>query len=221
MSNHVEIDDATQAYNAYRFLYPVRAGTSAKVAPALLPFYEKRGWVAQVKKNGTSNVIAVTPDRTLICAGRDGEPHKLWTPTPRSSAAFKAIPGKGWWVFVAELLHSKVAGGPTDTNYLHDCLVADGRYLLGHSYAERYDLLTDAFAIQGETDDALKINDNTFILANFVNDFRGLFNSLTDKEDEGIVLKDPSAKLRLCDRENANAGAQIKCRLPHARSGAF
>jgi hypothetical protein len=221
----IEVVDSSQSYTAFRFLYPVRAGLQEKTPPALLGFWEKKGWVAQVKKDGTSNVLAVAPPdatgvRKLLPMKRDGAPHTLWQPTAASAEAFLSLPGKGWWVFVAELMHSKVAGGPKDTNYLHDCLVADGRYLVGSRYADRYDRLTDAFPIVGETTDALKVNDNTFILANFENDFSGLFKSLAER-DEGLVLKDPNARLKLCIHTNSNRGAQVKCRKTHARSGSF
>lgn len=227
MTRAFEVETSSVRYDDYRFLYPVRAGTDAKIPSSMLGFYEKRGWVAQVKKNGTSNVIAVAPpnasgERVLHCSKRDGEPHSMWAPTASSSRAFQNLPGKGWWVFVSELLHSKVEGGPKDTNYLHDCLVADGAYLIGSVYAERYDRLTDAFPIIGETEDSLKVNDHTFILANFMDGFKSLFNSVRDNAaDEGLVLKNPQAALKYCVKEEANKGAQIKCRHRHARSGSF
>lgn len=201
------------------YLYPPRPDKA--IPSALLGFYENRNWMAQIKKNGTCNVLTVTADekgRHVAAMTRHKTGHELWTPNDVSEAAFKALPGDGTWVFVAELLHSKVKGGPQNTNYLHDCLVADGKYLLGSAYADRYIKLVHAFTPQlksGE-DDAYKINDNTFILKNFYPgddlSFKDRFKALSKPEDEGLVLKDPGARLRLCDREKANVDGMVKCR---------
>lgn len=148
---------------------------------------------------------------------RHNEPHKLWAPTPASSAAFKGLPGQGWYVFVAELLHSKVKGGPRDTNYIFDVLVADGEYLVGKSFEERQAILDSIFPDSiGETVSHRIINANTWVAKLHDEDFRDLFDGLSADEDEGIVIKDPAAKLALCSRELANQTWQVKIRKKHA-----
>lgn len=210
-----------------QFLYPPRPDKA--IPPGMMHLYEQRGWLAQVKKNGTNNIIAVPPDRSaLLTWNRHNEPHKLWTPTAASSAAFLALPGDKWWVFVAELMHSKVADGERDTNYLHDVLVADGEYLVGTAYADRKNRLLSSFKLDGETPDAyrLKGNNNTFILKSFYGgqdglSFKDRFKALQAEAgegavaDEGLVLKDPGARLRYAVSEKANVHGQVKARLTH------
>ncbi len=200
----------------YEYLWPPRPEN--KIAPALLGFYENRRWVGQIKKNGTCNVIAVSPapNRELIVMNRHKEDHKLWTPTEGSSAAFKALPGTGWYVFVAELLHSKVMGGPRDTNYVFDVLVADGTYLVGKTFMERQAIMNGLFPTDmGSTFSHRIIDPHTWVARLFTEDFRGVFDGLTSAEDEGIVLKNPMSTLEPCSRKAANASWQVKCRKPH------
>ncbi|RYF04688.1 MAG: hypothetical protein EOO77_29310, partial [Oxalobacteraceae bacterium] len=63
-------------YEKFSYLYPPRPEKA--VPRALLGYYEKRGWVAQAKKNGTCNVIAVSPEGKLHCMSRHNDQHKLW-----------------------------------------------------------------------------------------------------------------------------------------------
>lgn len=202
-------------YEAYEYLWPPRPEKA--VPKAMLKFYEGRGWWATAKKNGTCNVLGVRPDRTLHCMNRHNQTHKLWSPTPASSAAFKRLPGRGWYVFVAELLHSKVEG-LRDINYIHDILVVDGTYLIETSYAERQGMLAKLFLTgrERETDTHYVINENTWLVKNHRADFISLFDGLGDEaEDEGIVVKNPKARLSFCSRQSANSEWQVKCRRPH------
>lgn len=206
-------------FDTYTYLWPPRP---EKAAPKMmLNFYAKQGFIGQIKKNGTCNVLAVSPERKLVCMNRHNETHKLWTPTAESSAAFKTLPGKGWYVFVAELLHSKVTNGPRDTNYVHDILVADGEYLVGQTLAERQQRLRDLFLKGGEaeTHSHHVVDNHTWIAKNHTQGFGKLFDSLTLDEDEGLVLKNPKAPLTLCARQSANADWQVKVRRPHKNYG--
>jgi hypothetical protein len=205
-------------YDAYKYLFPPRPEKA--VSPEMLGFYDQQGWVAQIKKNGTCSVIAVSPTKELVTMNRHNETHKLWDPTPASSAAFKALPGTGWYVFVAELLHSKVAGGPRDTNYLFDILVSDGEYLVGKTFAERADILDSLFPDSiGETQSHRIINSNTWVAKRHSGPFRELFDGLTADEDEGIVLKNPRTPLEFCFRKTNNASGQVKSRRQHKNYG--
>lgn len=205
-------------YTAFEYLWPPRPD-SKRAVPANgamgLSFYEKRGWVGQYKKNGTCNVIAISPDKEMIAMSRHNDEHKLWSPSDNSMAAFKNLPGKGWYVFVAELLHSKVPG-IRDTNYLFDILVADGDYLIGKTFMERQHILNELFpeTVRDEYSHRV-INDNTWIAKLIDGGFRAVFNALMAPEDEGLVLKNPKAKLELCSRPTANTSWQVKCRVAH------
>lgn len=202
-------------FNDYRYLYPPRPDNA--IPSHMMTMYEDRGFVAQVKKNGTCNVIAVSPSKTIHAMNRHFESHKLWSPTVVSSAPFQNLPVKGWCVFVAELMHSKVTSGRRDTNYINDVLVYDGDYLVGTTYAERIDMLKDMFSPQITDEDycEYKIGDNASIAKCFSGKFNELFDSLDNPEDEGLVLKNPKASLAMCSKAASNSGWMVKCRRPH------
>lgn len=199
----------------FRYLWPPRPDSKQAVMPNMLGYYERQGWIGQIKKNGTCNVIAVSPEGKIVAMNRHNEQHKLWSPTEKSSAAFKGLPGTGWYVFVAELLHSKVTDGPRDTNYIFDILVADGKYLVGKTFEERQTILLGLFEATGETDSHYIITDHTWVAKPFRVGFADRYRGLSAAEDEGIVLKDPRARLELCAKATANTRWAVKCRREH------
>ena len=203
-------------YDAFSYLWPPRPEKA--ITADLIGFYEKRGWVAQHKLNGTCNVLAVAPDRRIVAMNRHNETHKLWTPTPASSRVFQKLPGKGWYVFTTELMHSKVPG-IKDTNFIHDVLVADGAYLVGTAFSARQDMLRALFKPSGECDSHYVIDENTWLAKTHTSGFRKLYDGMERPEHEGIVMKNPAAALALCSRESANAGWQVKSRRPHKNYG--
>lgn len=144
--------------------------------------------------------------------GRHNNQHKLWEFTPESAAIFKTLPGKGWYVINAELMHSKVPG-IRDINYIHDILVEDGEYLLGSTYAQRYSRLLMLF-LHGKPKGPQShfiLNDRTWLAKNFTAPFTPLFESLTRLEDEGLVFKNMLGRLAIKD----NSGWTVKCRRSH------
>ena len=112
------------------FLWPPRP---EKAIPRdLIPFYEKRGSIAQIKKNGTCTVIDVDAAGVPTFWNRHQELHKAWTAPAHIVEYFKQFPDS---VFVGELLHNK---GPSvkDTLYLFDILVLKGNVLIGTTLKE-------------------------------------------------------------------------------------
>jgi hypothetical protein len=59
------------------------------IPPDLTRDYDARGWLAAQKEQHL--------------------PHKLWQPSEGSATIFQSLPGNGWYVLNAELLHSKTA----------------------------------------------------------------------------------------------------------------
>lgn len=206
-------------YGSYAYLWPPRPDDAVPVQ--MLPMMERRGYQAQIKKNGTCNVLAVGPDKEIIAKSRHKEDHKLWRPDLNKLSAVRALPGKGWYVFVAELMHSKVKledGGVRDTNYIHDMLVCNGEYLVGVSQADRHKMLCDLFKVETleETYSHYVVDQYTWIAKQFTSGFTDLYNSLTSVQDEGIVLKDPKARLTICSKQGSNNKGMLKCRKRHA-----
>lgn len=204
-------------YTKYTYLYPPRPEKA--IPPGLLSAYEAKGWVGQYKKNGTCNVTFVSPEKEITVMTRHNAKHKAWSPTVASNKFFKELPGKGWYVFVTELLHNKT---PTvkDTHYIFDILVYDGEHLSGKTFAERMDLLATFIPENAEmTDSHFIVNPNMWIARTVASGFEDTFKEITTPEDEGLVLKDPNAKLKLPFKKNSNVGWMIKSRKSHSNYG--
>lgn len=186
-----------------------------------LGFYEKRGWVGQYKKNGTCNVLWVTNEREIICKTRHDADHLAWMPTDISNAPFKALKGDGWYVFVTELLHSKVSG-LRDTHYIFDILVANGQNLVGMTFSQRMAILESLFltGAEDETDSHYVITPNVWLAKTITSGFKETFATIDDgtPENEGFVMKKPDARLEICGK-SANTKWMVKCRRTHENYG--
>jgi hypothetical protein len=208
-------------YTTYRFLWPPRP--ERKIYELQLDWFESQGYWAQYKKNGTGNVMAISPQREVIAKQRTNKPHILWAPSAHTSDAFRSLKGHGWYVFVAELVHSKVANasflGLRDINYINDILVADGTTLTGTTFTKRQELLADLFGAShlpvAKSGSHYVIDRHTWLARNHRSGFRKMFAGLASPEDEGLVLKQPAAKLSSCLRESSNSSWQVKIRVPH------
>lgn len=205
-------------FDQFQYLWPPRPDDA--VAPQMIPMLEMMGKVGQVKKNGTCSVIAIGPRRAdgtreFRAMNRHAEDHKAWSPVTEKTQAIRDLPGDGWYVFVAELLHSKVPG-IRDINYVFDMLVEDGEYLVGKTFVEREARLQALFPkAVGETFSHRVIDEYLWIAKLIREDLFDLFHDLTAPEDEGIVLKDPDIPLKLCTRQTMNNPGMVKIRKPH------
>jgi len=201
----------TMKYDNSTYYYPPRPENA--VMRMSLPAYNNLGWVAQVKKNGTCNLIAVSPDKELFCMTRHNEQHKLWAPDKNSTEPFKELPGKNWYLFVAELLNNKVPG-IKNINYINDVLAVDGEHLVDTTFRERQKIISSLFktSIQ-ETHSHYVVHPNLWVAKNYENvNFKELFDALDKPEDEGLVIKNPDAKLALGNNKSANSKWMVKIR---------
>lgn len=207
-------------YNEFSYLFPPRP--EHKVARGLLSHYERLGWHAQVKKNGTCTVIFAKGDQVIFKTRhaeeqKDGDDHKMWTPKQAHIDFFRG--SDKWNVYVAELLHSKTPHIKDDL-YIFDQIVQDGVQLVGTTFAERQALLRARFAGEIEEHkadarrDQLRIHKHVCLAKNFKSGFDKLFDTLKP-EDEGLVMKKPDAKLEACFKVTSNAAWQVKSRVPH------
>lgn len=196
-------------YDHYQYLYPPRPESA--VPRGQFAFYEEEGYVAQIKKNGTNTVIFVQGPN-VIFKTRHNDNHKAWSPTPEIIKFFADQDFSKWQVFCAELLHSKVSGIRHQL-YVYDQIVEDGLHLVGTTFEERSLNLQSKWQGKDEQDQT-RIHPNISIANNFAGDFNKLFENLKP-EDEGLVLKKATGKLKLCYRADANQGWQVKTRIPH------
>lgn len=198
-------------YDSYRYLYPPRPERAVPVG--VLPFYEKRGWWAQVKKNGTCTMIFARGDEVIFRTRHGDELHKAWTPLAEH-VAFFAGRSDAWRVYAAELLHSKT---PHIKNrlYIFDILVDDGEHLAGSPFSHRQTLLHARFAPRVPLDDAglgeYRVTEHITLATSANAGYAALWAQLRD-EDEGLVLKHPDTPLRPCFSAAANADWQVKVR---------
>lgn len=204
-------------YTKFSFLYPPRPEHT--IPGGFLSIYENKGWWAQAKKNGTCNIMAISPEREIVARTRRNEPHKAWQPSEHTKKSFTNLPGKGWYVFVAELMHSKVHR-LKDINYINDILVADSEYLIDMTYADRQKLLSDLFIPISETSTYYIIDPHTWLAKNHMSGFYDMFMNMTPEieggnhENEGLVVKDPTSILALCSRNMSNSDWLVKSRHP-------
>lgn len=195
-------------YDSYSYLWAPRPET--KIPRTGLSFYENQDWWAQKKKNGTCTLVFAKRNE-IIFKTRHNDDHKLWTPEGDHNAFFA---GRAKWnVYVAELLHSKVKGGPKNELYIFDQIVKDGVHLVGTTFAERVTSLFEEFDGKDEGDQ-IRIAPRITLAKCFNEDFTDMFDHLKP-EDEGLVLKNPNAVLKPCFKEGANSSWQVKCRIGH------
>lgn len=201
------------------FLFPPRPDNA--VGASSLKFYEEKNWVVQCKKNGTCSVIHVRDGRIANAWTRHGEAHKMWSPNPEAEVGFSHL--KGDWVFVAELLHSKVKG-MRNILYVFDCLVANGRYCYGDELQFRLNVLSSE--LKGDLPREERKASHRVVTPNLwvANSYWGgnaleLFNEFNGPDDEGIVMKDPHAKLKRCYKNGPNNKSMVKHRRPTKNYG--
>lgn len=193
-------------YDSYQYLWPPRPEKA--VPNGMLEFYERQGWVGQIKKNGTCSLVFINGDET-IHRNRHNESHKAWSPIDNGLSKFT----KGWTVFVAELLHSKVPG-IKDTLYVFDILVYDNQHLVGTTLIERHELLHSIMSFESEASEHYVVNEKLLLAKNFYN-LSETWDALSNPEDEGIVAKNPNAMLENCLKDGLNSKWQVKCRKQH------
>lgn len=202
-------------YTDWLYLYPPRPDFA--IPPSMLNYYEKRGWTAQFKKNGTNTIIGIAPDKKLHAMNRHNANHKAWNLTEHiKDELIRLFPEKKWFVICAEIMHSKT---PTikDTIYIYDMLVWKSDFLLDSTFMERQEILDKRLVtnVESHSHYVCDSGGKIWYAKRFDKNFKDLFQSIKQvKIDEGLVLKDPNGKLRACRTSSENASWQVKCRHP-------
>lgn len=185
-----------------------------EVRPSTLDSPLFANWIAQYKMNGQYLVVSINQGQLSYVDRRNVRP-KNWTMRKEDREQWMRLLPDG--IYCCELLNSKVSGGPKHTFYLHDVLLFQGTSMVGASYHERYQLLFDNIdpTAYNEVEGALEVSTNFWIALNYKRSeisFVSLFNNQTKPWHEGIVLKNPEAKLTATNPQ----GWCVKCRHPTA-----
>src|SRR5690606_27494508 len=136
--------------------------------------------------------IDVQADGSVEWWTRHGVRHKAWTPTTDLTDFFGNFPGS---TLVGELLHSR---GPSvkNTIYVFDIIKHEGESLVGTTFRHRQEQIMPAIQ------KVASIRGNVWFAKNYTDvNFGGtpgnpgLFESLHDPLDEGVVVKNPDGVL--------------------------
>jgi len=224
MSNENESDTDT-GFPIYsgNIMYPPRPKVS--IPPEKIIDYEKKGYVAQLKFNGTRTLVEMKPGGEIKLWTRNREPHKAYTLSEGMKADLMEFhessdPDKHV-VLDGELMHSKTKG-LKDVFIAFDILVCEDNYFIDMKMLERFRILDE---IMGEQDDrekqtgreiAIYVRDHLWLADTFVYDLAGQFERFKDMDEvEGLVLKNPDAKLERGHSENNNSSWLIRARKPN------
>jgi ATP-dependent DNA ligase len=203
-------------YDHWQYIYPPRPKTS-------IPFdatgqYADAAWTAQLKLNGTRNLIFVSPDGEVDFWNRHKERHKAWSPPPQIVDAIKQQFACGKWIVVdSELLHSKHAS-VKNTLYLFGLLVCDNEYLVGCTYADCHAMLAQRCGkvkpIERFGGFVSEVSTNIWLANLIPNEQWDTAWQIANSQPivEGIVLKRLAAKLEYARSEDNNGSWMIRCR---------
>lgn len=202
-------------YNDFRYIYPPRPET--KSPPSGLATYERMGYIAQPKLNGSCAVVFVGDKGTKMM----GRHNNTFARELIDKGHLQNLQrGAGYTVIVGEYMNKSQKDGKrklfNGCFVIFDILVHNGKHLVNSSFEERQDLLDKLYGDGEAYDEYVNyISPSVFRVRNFSSNFVTLFNKITSVEMyEGFVLKRPNGKLENGTREANNTGWQLKIRKP-------
>lgn len=201
-------------YDSMKYIYPPRPSTVAP--PSGLKTYERMGFVAQPKMNGSCAVLFLdgTTARSM------GRHNNTFAREIISKENLKTLHrGAGWMVVVGEYMNKsqKNSKGKPFTGFVvFDILVHNGKHLLGTTFLERQKLLDTLFPLGNSYDDYIdEVGTSAYRVKNIASNFVESWNRITRTQMyEGFVLKRPDGILENGFREANNTGWQLKIRKP-------
>lgn len=201
-------------YDTLGYMFPPRPKKA--IDEKMIGFYEKRGFVCQVKKNGTCNVTFALDDGVTFKTRHNAD-HKQWNANTATIDFFDQFPNS---VFVSELMHNKTPH-IKNINYIFDIIVYDGKSLIGKTFLERQAILDRIMpAAVDETYSHYILNEHIWLSKIHSVGFKDLFEKSKEfSEDEGLVFKRPAVPLEMCTKETSNNGWQYKVRKPTKNYG--
>jgi hypothetical protein len=207
--------------SGFRWIWPPRPEVS--IRPESIG--QMSGFVAQLKYNDWRTVTYVFPDGGVAFFNRQGgplPPGRLTAQHERGVQALAPVRGKLHVLDGGSLRIRVPAFG--SRLILWDILVWEGRHLVGTTYRERYGLLQRACGEpsrpERETGAGIALETRwpgIWLAPTYETGWTELYQSHVHlPEIEGLVLKDPAARLERALSERNNGSWQIRVRKPHA-----
>jgi len=185
-------------------LYPQRP----KRVTRLLSLFERDGWVAQMKLNGSRCLVLRRDDSTVEFWSRHGYPFRRFRPTDRMLTVLRTLPTGT--VLDGELLHFRTK---TVKHKLavFDILALRGELLLTVPQHERWAILADLIRPSSRV---VNNRADVYRLLWYTDVRRAWKRALSEREDvvEGIVIKSMTARLRVGLKSAPNAEGWYKLR---------
>lgn len=203
-------------------MYPPRPKTAIPLDK--INDYEHKGYVGQLKFNGTRTLVEMKPGGEVKLWTRQREPHKAY----RLSEGMRedlcelhaSVDSKKHLVLDGELMHSKTTG-LKDCFIAFDLLVCEDFHFIGMSMLERYMILDDIMGNQEDRENqtgnkiAIYVREHMWLAETFIYNLSDRFDRLKNmNEVEGMVLKRPEAKLERGHSEDNNSSWLVKARKP-------
>lgn len=199
-------------YDSFRYYFPPRP--EIKCPQSSIGTYERMGFWAQPKLNGSCGLIFTTPtSQKLMGRHQDTFARNL---IPNEDFA-RIHRGMGYQVLVGEYLNKSKRNGLNQVFngcfVVFDILVHNGTYLIGSSFSDRQNLLDSLYTTTHYDDYIDRISNNIYRVKNFTSGFDSLYREMTKVDMyEGLVMKRANGILEAGLRPNNNTGWQIKCR---------
>lgn len=201
-------------YEDGRYLFPPRPATKSPTSG--LVTFERMGFIAQPKLNGSCGVSIISPSSVKMM-NRHNESFANQIVTKEDLMRLQR--GTKYNVLCGEYMNkSKKDGNGKLFNacfVIFDILVHNGQYLLDSTVLERQELLEDLYPTTPFDKYIGKVSNNIFRVNNFKTNLLSTYNDITKIDMyEGWVLKKPNGILETGYSANNNVGWQVKVRKP-------
>jgi hypothetical protein len=202
-------------YENFRYVYPPRP--EVKSPPSGLPTYERMGYIAQPKLNGSCALVFVDNNGARMMGRHNNSFARELIDRGHLQNLQR---GAGFTVLVGEYMNKSQKDGKrklfNGCFVIFDILVHNGNHLVKSTFEERQELLDNLYGEGQHYDEYINyISPSVYRVKNFSSNFVTLFNNITTVEMyEGFVLKRPNGILENGLRPNNNTGWQLKIRKP-------
>ncbi len=200
-------------YNNYKYIFPPRPQNA--MPPKDISRFDNGSLIAQPKMNG-SNCLIFTNGEYVNVMNRHGQ--NLTNFILNKDEVLNLYNGDGWMVINGEYLNkSKRDENGSIFNHkliIFDILVHNSKHLVGKTFAERVDLMSEIYGNEEcEKEYLYGYSDNVYCVKSYYNGFEQKFNELIKIDViEGLVCKRKSARLELGTTLTNNTKSQIKFR---------